>query len=420
MPLLRGQNRFDAPYWARSSALLADGLSRRGIDVTLVPRRSGPLADQCVRIADFCERAGEFELIHGYFDPFFATYAAMCKTPALITLHGCLESSALRVFGRYNGKIQYVSLSDKGRNPALKYLASILPGIETKNDYTPSDPDEYVLCPGYGLTKHEIALAADMAKRSARGLVVTGRSSDRAQYEAGIRSVTSRGTSFLESPSLVEEADLCGRACAILCPREKGCVISPFLAAMTYGTPVVALTGSGVADLIVPGVTGFLASSSEQGAELLTRVRELDRTVCRTEARLHFNMETMIDSYARLYSTIGQTGREDHRPWGYYEVLVDEEQYKLKRIIVYPGMRLSLQRHAHRSEHWCIVSGKSLVRCGDTEKTLESGESIDIPEKSLHRIQNAGSDNLIFVEVQRGDYCGEDDIERFEDDYGRA
>ncbi|HEY3277145.1 MAG TPA: glycosyltransferase [Syntrophorhabdaceae bacterium] len=372
-------------------------------------------------IAEFCEKAGEFELIHGFFDPFFATYAAMCNTPTLITIPNSLETSALRVFRRYNDKIRYVSFSDKRRNPGLKYIASILPGIAIENDYTPSDPDEYVLCPGYGLTKHEIAFAADMAKGSAGRLVVTGRSTDRAQYDAAIRSGTSMGTCFFESPSLAEEADLYGRACAILCPRKRGCVISPFLAAMTYGTPVVALTGGGVADLIVPGVTGFLASSAGHGAELLTRVRELDRTVCRNEARLRFSMETMIDSYARLFSTvIEQTGREDHRPWGYYEVLVDEEQYKLKRIIVYPGMRLSLQRHAFRSEHWCIVSGKCLVRCGDTEKTLKSGESIDIPEKSLHRIQNAGSDNLIFVEVQRGDYCGEDDIERFEDDYGRA
>ena len=110
---------------------------------------------------------------------------------------------------------------------------------------------------------------------------------------------------------------------------------------------------------------------------------------------------------------------EDHRPWGYYQVLCDETSYKVKRIIVYPGKRLSLQRHLQRNEHWYILAGKALVSCNDQEVHLAKGDSIDIPEKALHRVLNTGLDELVFIEVQRGDYCGEDDIERIEDDYGR-
>ena len=114
---------------------------------------------------------------------------------------------------------------------------------------------------------------------------------------------------------------------------------------------------------------------------------------------------------------IGKT--EDHRPWGYYQVLLDEEHFKVKRIVVYPGKRLSLQRHQHRAEHWYILSGKATVQTGDREVLMGIGESVDIPEKTLHRLQNPGKENLMIIEVQKGDYCGEDDIERFEDDYGR-
>ena len=114
-----------------------------------------------------------------------------------------------------------------------------------------------------------------------------------------------------------------------------------------------------------------------------------------------------------------ETG-EDHRPWGYYEVLADESGYKVKRIVVSPGKRLSLQRHLRRAEHWHILTGQGRARRGDDEIDLKRGESIDIPEKTLHRIENPGPDELMFIEVQRGEYCGEDDIERFEDDYGRA
>jgi mannose-6-phosphate isomerase len=109
----------------------------------------------------------------------------------------------------------------------------------------------------------------------------------------------------------------------------------------------------------------------------------------------------------------------DHRPWGCYEVLVDEPDHKVKRIVVYPEKRLSLQRHRRRSEHWFILQGSALVTLGDREVRLRDGDSIDIPRGSAHRIFNAGSGMLTFIEIQTGEYFGEDDIERIEDDFGR-
>ena len=110
---------------------------------------------------------------------------------------------------------------------------------------------------------------------------------------------------------------------------------------------------------------------------------------------------------------------EDHRPWGYYQVLADEPDHKVKRIIVYPGKRLSLQRHRLREEHWYILSGQALVTRNEDKIPLKKGGAVDIPQGAIHRIENIGSDNVSFIEVQSGEYFGEDDIERIEDDFGR-
>jgi len=113
------------------------------------------------------------------------------------------------------------------------------------------------------------------------------------------------------------------------------------------------------------------------------------------------------------------TQREDHRPWGYYEVLSDLPDHKVKRIVVYPGKRLSLQRHQRRWEHWTIISGSAIVTRDAEQIALSPGESIDIPLGAVHRVLNPGEELLVFIEVQMGDYFGENDIVRIEDDFGR-
>lgn len=108
------------------------------------------------------------------------------------------------------------------------------------------------------------------------------------------------------------------------------------------------------------------------------------------------------------------------RPWGKYFVLEDEPNYKLKRIEVNPGHRLSYQYHHHRQEFWTIVEGEAVVVLDEVEYVLKYGESIFIPLGAKHRIENRGSELLVFVEVQTGTYFGEDDIVRIEDDFGRS
>jgi len=108
------------------------------------------------------------------------------------------------------------------------------------------------------------------------------------------------------------------------------------------------------------------------------------------------------------------------RPWGEFWVLEDAETHKVKRIEVLPGKRLSYQKHARRAEHWVIVRGRARVTLDGREIDLGSGESIDIPRGAAHRVENPGDEPMAFIEVQQGDYFGEDDIVRLSDDFGRA
>jgi mannose-6-phosphate isomerase len=110
----------------------------------------------------------------------------------------------------------------------------------------------------------------------------------------------------------------------------------------------------------------------------------------------------------------------DDRPWGSFTVLDEGEDYKVKRIEVLPGKRLSYQKHARRAEHWFIVQGTARATLDGRDIILNVGEYIDIPIGGAHRIENPGEVKMIFIEVQRGDYLGEDDIVRLQDDFGRT
>ena len=109
------------------------------------------------------------------------------------------------------------------------------------------------------------------------------------------------------------------------------------------------------------------------------------------------------------------------RPWGTYEVLLDAENCKVKRITVKPGQKPSYQYHHKRSEHWIVVSGTGESRIDDKITKIAAGTSVFVPALVKHTIKNTHeSQNLVFIEIQTGEYFGEDDIVRLEDDYGRT
>ena len=110
----------------------------------------------------------------------------------------------------------------------------------------------------------------------------------------------------------------------------------------------------------------------------------------------------------------------EERPWGSWHVIDVNDGYKIKRIHVKPGCRLSLQTHKHRSEHWVVIEGVATATVDERVSRVHAGESIDVAQGARHRLANEGDDELVIVEVQLGSYTGEDDIERLQDDYGRC
>jgi mannose-6-phosphate isomerase len=116
---------------------------------------------------------------------------------------------------------------------------------------------------------------------------------------------------------------------------------------------------------------------------------------------------------------IDNSPKYDERPWGSFTVLDEGDGFKVKRIEVLAGKRLSYQKHARRAEHWFVVRGTARVTLDGTEIVRAAGEAVDIPVGAAHRVENPGAELLVFIEVQQGDYLGEDDIVRLEDDFGR-
>lgn len=129
----------------------------------------------------------------------------------------------------------------------------------------------------------------------------------------------------------------------------------------------------------------------------------------------------------KIVEQIKQAGRDEHRyhrkiyrPWGHYERVDSGEGFQVKRLTILPGGRLSLQMHRHRAEHWVVVRGSAKVTCGEKTFTLSENQSTYIPPGTRHRLENPTEEVLDLIEVQSGDYLGEDDIVRFDDIYGRA
>ena len=109
----------------------------------------------------------------------------------------------------------------------------------------------------------------------------------------------------------------------------------------------------------------------------------------------------------------------DERPWGRYEVLAAEKGTQVKRIEVHPGKRFSLQKHQKRAEKWIILTGRGTATVCGRQREVGPGDFVEIPRGEVHRLHNTGPAPLVFIEVQFGDYLGEDDIQRLEDDFGR-
>jgi mannose-1-phosphate guanylyltransferase/mannose-6-phosphate isomerase len=154
------------------------------------------------------------------------------------------------------------------------------------------------------------------------------------------------------------------------------------------------------------------------GVDNLVVIQTADVTMICDKNRAE-DVKTIVNQVKKTYPDMLDTHMTVQRPWGTYTVLEVDDRFKIKRIVVKPGASLSLQMHHHRSEHWVVVSGTAKVVNGDSEMLLAPNQSTYIPAGCKHRLENPGILDLVMVEVQCGQYLGEDDIVRFLDNYGR-
>jgi len=131
------------------------------------------------------------------------------------------------------------------------------------------------------------------------------------------------------------------------------------------------------------------------------------------------NVKKIVERLKKAGRPEADSHNRSYRPWGFYESLIKGDRFQVKRIVVWPGQKLSLQKHFHRSEHWVVVAGCASVTCDAEVRMVQENESIYLPLGAIHRMENPGKIPLTVIEVQSGPYLGEDDIIRFEDTYGR-
>jgi mannose-1-phosphate guanylyltransferase / mannose-6-phosphate isomerase len=163
------------------------------------------------------------------------------------------------------------------------------------------------------------------------------------------------------------------------------------------------------------------------GKRRVTTLGVSDLAIIDTEDALLVTKMDRAQDVKQIYDALKREGSElathplvIHRPWGTYRIIDEGTGYKTKRISVNPGASISLQLHQHRSEHWTIVAGTAEVEIGETKQRCVHGDHVYVPVRTKHRIRNLGNDVVVFIEVQTGDILEESDIQRFEDQYGRA
>jgi mannose-6-phosphate isomerase-like protein (cupin superfamily) len=264
--------------------------------------------------------------------------------------------------------------------------------------------------------------AIEIARLAEKKLILAGVVHDSIYFEHNVEPyVDGDRVVYAGAVSAEKRSELMGGARAMLHPinfdEPFGLAVAESLAC---GTPVIAFDRGSMSEIVDHGETGFLALNTGDAADKIKRIGEIDRRQCRRRVEEKFSAEKMVAGYLNAYKqALERNRKEERRPWGYYQVLANAPDHKIKRIVIFPGRRLSLQRHAKRAEHWLLIHGEALVTRDDDSIPLTAGYSIDIFPGTRHRIENTGAKDLVFIEVQTGAYFGEDDIERFEDDYGR-
>ena len=312
--------------WETVAGNITEGLVARGWDVTLFASADSitnaklhavvergyeedpsvdPKVAEYLHIAEAFEHAGEFDLIHSHYDFMALTYSRLVKTPVLTTIHGFSSPRIMPIYDKYRDG-NFVSISDADRAPGLNYLATVYNGIDLSLYPLRELAGDNLLFLGRIHPDKGVHLAIEVARLSNRPLLIAGIIQDEAYFRTRIEPHLNRDNICYVGPvGIAEKNALFAQASVLLhlntIPERFGLVLAEANAA---GVPVVAMNLGSCREVIEDGQTGFLVNNVEQAVSALKRLAEIDPAACRGRVQQRFSIETMVEGYEKVYTTI--------------------------------------------------------------------------------------------------------------------
>ena len=316
--------------WEQVASNIAEGLVKKGVDVTLFATGNShtagklesisptayaeddsidPKVWECLHISNIMEQASKFDIIHNNFDFLPLTYSRLIKTPMVTTIHGFSSQGIIPVYKKYNSNNHYVSISNSDRSPELEYIATVYNGLDSKDFTFNPQPKDYLLFFGRIHPEKGAWEAIQIAKQSNRQLIISGLIQDEGYFEDKIKPfINNDDIVFVGNSGPKERDQLLGEAAALLHPISFD---EPFglsvAEAMLCGTPVIAFNRGSMPELIQNTKTGMLVNTVEEAVESLNGLKSINRNYCREWALSNFSLEKMVEGYYDVYQTILQT-----------------------------------------------------------------------------------------------------------------
>jgi glycosyltransferase involved in cell wall biosynthesis len=313
--------------WEQVASTLAEGLIKKGIDVTLFattdsitngqlesvcerPYAEHPEIDpkvwECLHIANLMEKAGRFDIIHNHFDFLPLTYSGLVKTPMVTTIHGFSSPQIIPVYKKYNRTTNYISISNGDRHPELHYLRTIYHGLNPEDFIFSNKKENYLLYFGRIHPDKGTHTAIGIAKRAGYPLKIAGLIQDRSYFENQVKPyIDNERVFYLGNADPVLRNELLGKAKGLLHPISFE---EPFglgvAEAMMCGTPVIAFNRGSMAELIIDGSTGYLVSDISEATAAAGKLDQINPQVCRDHAVARFGVDRMIQEYIDVYTQI--------------------------------------------------------------------------------------------------------------------
>ncbi len=315
--------------WEQVASNIAEGIAKRGLDVTLFATRNSFSAAktngviergyeedktldakvaECLHISYLMEQSSSFDIIHNNFDFLPLTYSRLIKTPVLTTIHGFSSEKIIPVYKKYNDTSHYVSISNADRNPALNYIATIYHGIQKENfDYI-EIPKDYLLFFGRIHPDKGTYDAIQIAKQNKMQLIIAGIIQDENYYNEKVKPFINNDDIIFAGHANAEKREtLLGNASALLHPIYFN---EPFglsvAEAMFCGTPVIAYNRGSMPELVENNVSGFLVNNADEAIEAVKNISTINRKNCYDYATEKFSYNKMIDAYIKVYEKIIQ------------------------------------------------------------------------------------------------------------------